>query len=254
MENSTSNKGADITRAILFICGVWFLLSLCNDELVIPPLGAVFGKFWKILGNSETVYDVFLTLERLVVAIVISSIGGISLGVLSGTVLPLKKTIKEVLKLFQIVPPVAILVMAIIWFGLNGTPAVFIVVASLIPLIALQVIDAIENIDVKLVEMGKVFQFSKWNMVRYIYLPAIEPALWSSLIVSLTIGAKLIVMGEVLCSVTGIGGRINESRENIDPAAVIAWTIIMMILYYTIEFFINLIKERNQFEKKEYFS
>ncbi len=255
MADYTSSKQLHIAGAVVLLAGLWFILSVFNEPLVIPPMSAVFAELWKILTHAETLFDIFITLGRLVCAMLISIIGGVSLGIFGAVLFPytLKEILKEALKILQIIPPVAVLIMAMMWFGLNGIPAIFIVTVSLIPLIAIQVIDAIDNIDSSLVDMGKVFKTSRWDMLRRIYIPSIEPAMWSSIIVSLTMGAKIIVMGEVLTTNTGIGGQITIARLNIEPETVIAWTIIAMLLYYTLEFFINLVKDRKRFEQKNYF-
>ncbi len=207
MQAYTLNKKIYVTNAIIFILAIWFLLSLCNDPLVIPPIGLIIAKLAEILIQVGTLTDVLITLGRLLLAMLISIGIGVGLGAFAGALFPsvVKNTLKEVLKIFQIIPPVAVLIMGIMSFGLNGIPAIFIVAISLIPLIAIQVIDAIDNIDTKLVEMGRVFKLSQKEMLFRVYIPSIEPALWSSIIVSLTMGGKMIVMGEVLTTETGIG-------------------------------------------------
>lgn len=39
-------------------------------------------------------------------------------------------------------------------------------------------------------------------------------------------------MGEVLTTTTGIGGQIMTARLNIEPETVIAWTVIVVVIYY----------------------
>ncbi len=252
MQTCTSSRRKYVTRAIALIVGLWFLLSLFNAPLVIPPISSVLGKLYGILSHLDSLKEIFVTLGRLLLAMVISVVGGVALGVVAATLCTTaqKETLKETLKIFQIIPPVAVLIMAIMWFGLNGMPAIFIVVVSLIPIISIQVIDAIDSINRKLVEMGQVFKLSRWDMIRYIYIPSIESVLWSSIIVSLTIGAKMIVLGEVLTTSTGIGGKIQMARLDIEPDTVIAWTIITMVIYYGLEYFINRLKDKNKFENK----
>ncbi len=259
MKISTSSRKFNLIRAILVIFAIWFLLSLFNSPLVIPPIHVVFAKIIEILTTNKFVNDILMTIGRLVTAMIVSIVGGIGLGILCGLYLPkkIKETIKEMMKIFQIIPPVALLIMAIIWFGLNGIPAVFIVVASLIPLFTLQVSDAIDNIDNKLIEMGRVFNFSRKEMIKYIYVPSIEPVVSTAIIVSLTIGSKLIVMGEVLTTSTGVGGRIMIARLDIESETVVAWTIIIMAIYYLLEFLARIIrdviKDRNRFEREANF-
>ncbi len=55
-------------------------------------------------------------------------------------------------------------------------------------------------------------------------------------------------MAEVLTTSTGIGGKINTARLNIEPETVIAWTVVMVCMYYILEHLINFIKRRTSYE------
>ena len=39
-------------------------------------------------------------------------------------------------------------------------------------------------------------------------------------------------MGEVLTTSTGIGGEIVTARLNLAPEAIIAWAVVVVVLYY----------------------
>ncbi len=248
MKICISNKNKNVLKAILLIIGLWFLLSLFNSEHVVPPLHSVFAKLIEILTTPELLKNIGVTFFRLFLAMTISAILGTALGVLSVVLPTIKEVVKEMLNIFQVVPPVSILIMAIMWFGLNGVPAIFIVVVSLIPLIAVNMIDATDNVDVKLLEMAKVYQLSKFDIIWRIYIPSVREQLWTAIKIGLTMGAKILVMGEVLTTTTGIGGQITTARLNLEPEAVIAWTVITVCLYFLLEKAIDLIKKRSAYE------
>lgn len=234
-------------KAVILLLLIWHVLSLFNGRYVIPPISLVFENVLMILASPDCIKDIFITLYRLGIAMVISVAGGLFFGAVFSIIVPAKATVKEALKMLQVVPPVSVLIMAIMWFGLNGIPAIFIVVISLIPLITIYIMDAIDNIDKGLLEMAKCFKFSKFSLLINIYFPAIRPAFYSALTVGLTMAAKIVVMAEVLSTNTGIGGRISTARLNIEPELVIAWTIITIVLYYIIESAINAIKRRQEY-------
>ncbi len=248
MKKCISNKSKNVLKAIALITALWFLLSLFNSEHVVPPPRSVFAKLIEILTTPELLINIGITFFRLFLAMTISIILGTALGVLSVVIPKIKEVVKEMLNIFQVVPPVSILIMAIMWFGLNGMPAIFIVVVSLIPLIAVNMIDATDNVDVKLLEMAKVYQLSKLDIVWRIYIPSVREQLWTAIKIGLTMGAKILVMGEVLTTTTGIGGKITTARLNLEPESVIAWTVITVCLYFLLEKVIDFVKKRSIYE------
>ncbi len=250
MKICISNKIKNVTSSVLLIFALWYILSLFNNHNVIPKISTVFSTLAQILTSAEMLKNIAITFFRLFIAMSISISVGLLLGLLIVIVPKLKDIIKEMLNIFQVIPPVSVLIMAIMWFGLNGMPAIFIVVFSLIPLIAVYVIDATDNVDKKLLDMAKVFRLSKLDIIRHIYIPSIRTQFLTAIGIGLTMGAKIIVMGEVLTTSTGIGGMITTARLNLEPESVIAWTIIMVCLYYMLENILNYVKKRDVYAKR----
>ncbi len=248
MKICISNKQKNIVGAIVLIIGLWYLLSLFNPPTIVPPLSTIFRSLIGILTDIDMLKNIWITFKRLMLAMTISIIGGILLGIIIIIIPKIKNLIREMLNIFQVVPPVSVLVIMIMWFGMNGLPAIFIVVFSLVPLIAVNVIDAIDEVDKNLLDMAKVFKLSKLDIIYHIYFPSIREQLFTAITIGLTMGAKILVMGEVLTTSTGIGGRITTARLNLEPEMVIAWTVITICMYYILENSLNYLKKYLTYE------
>ncbi len=244
MKICISNKQKNVLGAIVLIIGLWYLLSLFNPPTVIPTISMIFNSLKEILTSLDMIKNIWITFRRLMLAMTISISGGMLLGVLIIIFSKIKNLVREMLNIFQVVPPVSVLVIMIMWFGMNGLPAVFIVVFSLIPLIAVNVIDACDEVDTNLLDMAKVFKLSKFDIIWHIYFPSIRDQLFTAITVGLTMGAKILVMGEVLTTSTGIGGRVTTARLNLEPETVIAWTIITVCMYYILENLIRYLRKK----------
>ncbi len=248
MKICISKKNKNVLIAIVLIVGLWYLLSLFNNENVVPKPISIFKYLCKIFTDVEMLKNIGITFTRLSIAMAISIIGGILIGIIVSSIKVLKDVVREMLSIIQVIPPVSVLIMAIMWFGLTGIPAIFIVTFSLIPIISISVIDAVDDIDDKILEMAKVFSISKFDVIYKIYIPAIKSRLWTAIGVGLTMGSKIIVMGELLTTSSGIGGKIATARLNIEPEGVIAWTVVVIMLYYILDYFVGLIREWDAYE------
>jgi NitT/TauT family transport system permease protein len=142
--------------------------------------------------------------------------------------------------------------LAMIWFGLDGQATVFIICIAGTPVMAVNIKEGFENIDVKLMEMGKVFKFSPMEMIVEIIMPSLKAYFKSGLIIVVGLGWKLVVMGEVLSSGTGLGAQITDARMNLETNKVFAWGIIIIMLCFLSQKIIALILDFKPLRRKNY--
>ncbi|WP_129600347.1 ABC transporter permease [Anaerophilus nitritogenes] len=137
---------------------------------------------------------------------------------------------EPVFHIIQATPPISWLALGIIWFGLDGKATVFIVFIVSIPIMIINIVEGFENIDPKLIEMARIFHFSKRDVLFDIIFPSLKSYFKSGITIAVGLGWKLVIMGEVLSSSTGIGAQITNARLNIETGKVLAWTIIVILL------------------------
>ena len=207
-------------------------MSQIYSPLVVPPVHAVAKEIAEILTSQKMWKEIGNTVFRLIAGLGIGMIIGCLTGLAGGLCHPFQKIWKPILGIIQVIPPISWLILAIIWFGYNGRASIFIVVMAVVPSVFICISDGIAAIDKKLVEMGAVFQFPFWKKLRYIFIPSIAPYFFSGLKISMGVACKTVVMGEVLTTTSGIGGQIMTARLNIEPETVVAWTVIVVGIYY----------------------
>lgn len=248
MKSFTTKNNPLLYTCISFgvILLLWKIASLFLSPLVLPRLSTVAEAILQIFSSPKLLHMIGITVVRLVFGLVIGISIGWLIGLVMGTSIMMKQLFFPVIHLFQTVPPVSWVVLALVWFGFNGKPAVFIVVTSTIPLIAISVYQGLSHIDKKLLEMTKLYQFSKGKTLRYLILPSILPFFQSAFKVALGTGWKITVMGEVLTTGDGIGGMIKSARLNLEPEYIIAWSIIVVLLFYLSDSLMNLLSAKEK--------
>ncbi len=218
--------------ALLIVLGLWWCLSRVYSPLVVPPIGSVALKVLEILKSPKLWAEIGRTVLRLIYGLGIGVGIGCIAGLIGGCIREIKQLLIPVLGIIQVVPPISWLILAIIWFGLNGRASIFIVVMAVVPTMFICISDGIAAIDKRLLEMGDVFGFSSFKKLRFIMIPSVLPYFGSGLKIAVGMACKTVVMGEVLTTTTGIGGQIMTARLNIEPETVIAWTVIVVGIYY----------------------
>lgn len=247
MEKKT-NKKKYIYNLISFIIiiSIWKILSINFSPLVVPTISSVCKSLINIITDYALYKMIFITIIRLLIGITIGIVIGMITGVFMGYFKSFNGIVTPMIGLLQTIPPVSWVVLSLVWFGFNGIPAIFIVITSTIPIIAINVCEGIMNIDKKLIQMSILYHFSNKKRFINIIIPSIMPYFRSSFKIALGNGWKIAVMGEVLTTSSGIGGMIKLARLNVEPENIIAWSIIVVIMFYICDFICGKIMFRKE--------
>jgi NitT/TauT family transport system permease protein len=227
-----TKKNSDIVKTFIVILIAWEGVSLVYPPILFPGPIETFKSFIAIVIDKRIYIDILITLKRLSIGLLGAIIIGGILGLAIGFNLRIRNLFKPIFHIIQATPPISWLALAMIWFGLDGEASIFIVFIASVPIFIISIVEGFENIDSKLIEMGNMFKFSKNQMLFEVILPSLKSYIKSGIIIAVGLGWKLIIMGEVLSSSTGLGARITNARLNIETSEVLAWTIVVILLGY----------------------
>ncbi|AMJ41376.1 NitT/TauT family transport system permease protein [[Clostridium] propionicum DSM 1682] len=235
MKNNSKRIHKMLSFFIVF--AVWKVFTLFFPPFVVPTISSVFTSLLHIFSGLEFYQMIGITVIRLTIGLTAGIGVGLILGIIMGYNSHMKGILSPIIGLFQTIPPVSWVVLALVWFGFNGRPAIFIVITSTFPIIAINICEGISNIEKNLLQMAQLYRFSQKKRFMHVVLPSIMPYFHSAFQVALGSGWKIAVMGEVLTTSDGIGGMIKLARLNIEPENIIAWSIVIVMLFYLSDFF-----------------
>lgn len=244
MNRCIGGKHFNLVISFAIVMLVWWVLTLVYPPLVVPTVGGVAGKLAEIATGGDFRHAVWLTTVRLLSGLAVAV--GTALGAALGFSMRLHAIFRPIVGLMQSVPPVSWLVLTLIWFGFSGKACVFIVIVATLPVMTVNVIEGIRNIDARLLQMTGVYRFPFRKRLAHVILPSILPYFRAGLHVAMGIAAKTVVMGEVLTTSSGVGGEITNARLNIEPEGVVVWTIVLVALYFLLDrIAVRLLRGRN---------
>ena len=224
---------------LLIFLALWQFLTVFFPPMVVPPIPQVLRKLVAIIQGRKFWSTLSVTICRFFLGVAIGISAGGCLGILCGVSKKAEDILAPFISILQVVPPICWVVLALVWFGFNGKPCIFIVATASIPPMVLNISKGIHSVDQDLLEMGRLYHFSRKKELLHIVLPSIRPFFLSALNIVIGGGWKLVVMGEVLTTSTGIGGAITTARLNIEPDAIIAWAVILVTLCFGTEWLLK---------------
>jgi len=219
----------------LVILALWGIVSAFYPPVIVPSPGETLSALLALAQEGALFRQVGVTVWRILAAFGISALLGASVGILAGLIPWLYPLLKPAADLAIGAPPVAWLVLALIWFGTGSATPIFTVVVVATPTIFANAYAGVCAVDRDLLGMARVFG-ARWPvLLEDIYLPAVIPHLFAGLTVAGSLSVRLGVMGELLGSDAGIGSALALARIYLETPTVFAWVAVTVMLVILLE-------------------
>ena len=233
-----SKKILKTSAVILFWLGVWQIAaSLANRGLIIdiPTPVTTLSALIRLLPQKAFLLSVIGSVGRIVLGYLIAAASGI-LCALTAHRFPLFKTLTApILQMIRAVPVAAFIILVYLWLKEGAIP-VFISFLMVFPLVWGNTEAGLEAIDIRLVEMARVMELSKKNILRHIILPAVLPPVFAALTTGLGFAWKSGVAAEVICRTQdSVGNLLWASKTSVEYDEVFAITAVIVVLSVLLE-------------------
>jgi len=203
--------------------------------MILPSPKVTLITLFTIFLNSDVWQHVYLTVFRIIMALFFGTLFGIILGILASFSSWVNALIKPVKNLLMTIPPIAIVILALIWFG-EGTLFTTIIVSALIfPLIYESTVNAVKAVDQDLLEMANVFNINASTRLLDIYVPSIIFSILANFLLAAGLAVCMIILAEILGSTKGIGHLISMAQKYLITEDIFAWLIILITVILAFE-------------------
>ncbi len=128
------------------------------------------------------------------------------------------------------IPSLAWVPLLLLWLGIDETSKIVLIAIGAFFPVYLNGVAAIRDIDRKLVEVGQMYGFNRWRLVRRILLPAALPGLFTGLRSGLSLAWMFLVAAELIAATKGLGYLLSDGRETSRPDIVLAAIIVLALL------------------------
>jgi NitT/TauT family transport system permease protein len=106
------------------------------------------------------------------------------------------------------VPPIAWIVLALLWFGATDMTPIFTVFIACFPIVFVGALQGARTLDSHLRDMASAFRLPPWMKFTDVYLPHIFSYVFPAWISALGMSWKIVVMAELLATSDGVGAAL----------------------------------------------
>jgi len=221
---------------LLGLVAAWegYTVGFDVEPLMLPSFSVSVTTLYNALFPGDLIYKVWFSVKVLLI--------GYSAGLLIAAILILWATanrfgsdfIAMATAMFNPLPAIALLPLAMLWFGLGTASLVFVIIHSVLWAVALSTHSGFENVSHTLRMIGRNYGLKGIRYVWKILVPAALPSILAGMKIGWAFAWRTLIGAELVFGAAsgsgGLGWYIFESSQNIDTDGVFAG-LFMVILF-----------------------
>ena len=236
-----------LVLAIVVIWQAYVSLWHVNKLLVSSPLD-VGAALAEDLRSGKLFAVTFATLQNLLVGMLAGALVGFALASFAVFSKVGHDLLTVLSAIFNPLPSIAILPLAMIWFGLRPESIIFVVALASVWPVAINTDTGFRTISVTTQLAARNLGLRGWRLVLDVLLPAALPSILSGLKSSWAFGWRTVVAAELVFGVAGsaggLGWYINNARYFLNTSTIFAGLVVISVLGILVEAIFGIV-ERN---------
>ncbi len=197
---------------------------------VLPEPWAVVKAAWHLVQTGEMWANLKVSAGRAFAGLAIGGGLGLLLGLLTGLFVPAQVALDSTLQMLRNIPPLAMIPLVILWFGIDEGAKLFLVALGVFFPLYLNTFHGIRTVDRNLIEMARSYGLSGWRLYRDVILPGALPSILVGLRFSLGLMWVLLIVAETISSSSGIGYMTMNAREFLQTDVVLVGILLYALL------------------------
>lgn len=239
-ERLVNNEAVQRLTILVTLIVIWELYARwLNNGLLFPTFTETIRTFSKDIANDVLIDRTMTSLRTLAI--------GYALGLALATVLTTiavastagTRVLSTLTAMFNPLPAIALLPLALIWFGLGTPSLVFVIIHSVLWAVALNTLIGFRGVPETLRMSGRNVGLKGARYVGLILIPAAFPSILAGLKIGWAFAWRTLVAAELVFGVSarsgGIGWYIFEARNDLDTATVFSGLLAVILIGLVIE-------------------
>lgn len=224
---------------------VWFAVTKGGliESAFLPTPGETAKAFIDILTNSLA-RDGWASVRRVLLAVSLSSLIGIPIGILLGSFGKLESFFKWIIFPLRTAPITAFIPVFMLFFGIEESMKVWFLFFGTVVYIIPLTFDAIRGVPQEYVDSAVDYGFTPWGTMWHFLIPAAWPRIFDGIKVCTGIAWTYLVAAEIVNVTTGLGAVVQHAQRFQNTPKVFAGILLILIIGNTTDFILGKIRNR----------
>ena len=185
---------------------------------------------WRLLAEFGFMYDIGMTVWRVVGGFVMAAVIAVPLGVLMGAFKPIEAFFEPFVSFSRYLPASAFIPLLILWAGIGETQKLLVIFIGAVFQLILMVAVSVSSTRRDLVEAAYTLGAKDSSIVRRVMIPANAPEIAEILRLVLGWAWTYVIVAELIGSSSGIGHMIVDSQALLATGQIIFGIIVIGVI------------------------
>lgn len=238
--------------ALITLMLVWYLIKMGEEPLVndrtFPSQRQTFDaftEFWSDGYRRVSLWEhTYASLNRVIKGLVYGVVLGVPIGFAMGLSNRLRGFFDPIVELLRPVPPLALLPLFIVWFGIGESSKVNLLFFAAIWIMIIAARAGVLGVKGSKVHAAYSLGANKWQILRYVILPNALPDIFTGVRVALGVCWGTLVAAELTGTTTGLGATIFAASKFFRMDIVVVAIIIIGVIGVAMDLVMRFLEAR----------
>lgn len=216
----------------IILLAAWQILSVVGvlEQHLLPAPTQVLEKLGSMVADGTLWGHIGVTLLRIFIGFAIGVAFAVVIGSFVGYLKIAEQLMDPLIQGFRSIPSLAWVPLFILWMGIGEPSKITLIAVGVFFPVYLNIVSGIQGVDRKLIEVGKIYNFTPFQLVRKVILPASLPSFFTGIRSGLGLGWMFVVAAELMGASKGIGYLLVVGQNTYSPDLVLASIVLIAIL------------------------
>ncbi|MHC1719169.1 MAG: ABC transporter permease [Clostridiaceae bacterium] len=235
---------------VLAIFALWYITTKAGmvNPMLIPSPESVWEAFLDILKNGYKDYTLLqhltASLERLIIAFLISAAIAVPLGLLSGYNSKIRAVFEPVIEFYRPLPPLAYYTLLVLWLGIDNESKIALLLLACFAPIYISCVSAVLKVKKDYIDSAYTLGANRWQVFIHVIFRACLPDIFIGMRTALGVAYTTLVSAEMVAARSGIGWMVLDASHYLRSDIIFLGIIIMGITGVLLDQGIQLIERK----------
>ena len=229
--------------AIVYVVASAERRAVNPDDKLLPPVSEMADAVRRVAfqpdrrsGEIVLWADTASSLQRLALGLGIATLVGLTFGLAIGVLPLISATLAPLVAVLSMVPPMAILPVLFIVFGLGELSKVVLIVIGVAPCLVRDLSFAVRALPAEQIVKAQSLGASTWQVAIRVVLPQVMPRLIESVRLMLGPAFLFLISAEAIAAESGLGYRIFLVRRFLAMDVILPYVAWITLLAYLMDY------------------
>jgi NitT/TauT family transport system permease protein len=196
----------------------------------------VLSTLYTMIAQQGFLYDIGISIYRIVASFLLACAIAIPLGVLMGSFRSIEAFFNPFVSAWRYLPAPAFIPLLLMWFGAGEGAKLALLFIGVIFFLITLVMDHTRAVRTELIETAMTLGANRWQILSTIVLPAVAPKIMISMRQMLAVSWTYLVIAEIVAATTGIGAVMMRGQRFLKVDEIMAGIVVIGVVGLMFDF------------------